>query len=161
MWADSESTDSPQYTSPERAANKYRNKSCDIFSLGCVFAEIFSVYKGRTVDEFLAFRCKADDPLKDGYFHRTVPAVIEWLDELATERCDVQIKRLLRSMLHIQPDQRPSAEQVWKELTTCSSGTGRHFCGPCCMPLQYNDPLLVESADVHPSEIAYASSHIA
>ena len=29
------------------------------------------------------------------------------------------------------------------------------------MPLLYNDPLLVESADVHPSDIAYASSHIA
>ena len=29
------------------------------------------------------------------------------------------------------------------------------------MPLLYNDPLLVDSADVHPSDIAYASSHIA
>ena len=29
------------------------------------------------------------------------------------------------------------------------------------MPLLYNDPLLVESADVRPSEIPYASSHIA
>ena len=29
------------------------------------------------------------------------------------------------------------------------------------MPLLYNDPLLVKSADVHPSEIGYASSYIA
>ena len=29
------------------------------------------------------------------------------------------------------------------------------------MPLLYNEPLLVDSADVHPSEIAYASAHMA
>ena len=138
----------------------HRNKSCDIFSLGCVFAEMFTVYKERTVDEFLKHRCNAD-PLGDGYYHRTVPAVIEWLEDLATERCDVQVIRIIRSMLLIQPDQRPSAEHVWKVLTTCSSITKRHFCGSCCMPLLYNDPLLVESADVHPSKIPYASSHIA
>lgn len=152
------STNSPQYTSPERAANRHRNKSCDIFSLACVFAEIFTVYKGRTVDEFYAYRRKEDE-LGDGYYYRTVPQVINWLDDLATERCDVQIIRLLRSMLHTQPDQRPQAEQVWKTLTACSSISKRHFCGPCCMPLRYNDPLLTKNVDTHPSKMDYASSH--
>ncbi len=125
-----------------------------------MFAEIFTVYKRRTVEEFYVYRREAD-PEREGYYHRTIPAVIEWLDDLATERCDVQIIRLLRSMLHVEPTQRPNAEQVWKVLTTCFSIKKRHFCGSCCMPLLYNDPLLVESADVHPSEIAYASAHMA
>lgn len=146
-----------QYTSPERAKNKHRNKSCDIFSLACVYSEIFTVYKGRTVDEFLAYRKQAD-PEGDGYFYRTVAEVIRWLDDLATERCDVQIIRLLHSMLNEKPDRRPEAEQVWKILTTCSSMSKRHFCGPCCMPLLYNDPVLMLKPDAHPSETEYASS---
>ena len=50
----------------------------------------YSVYKGRTVDEFLKYRQDAD-PQGDGYFNRTVAEVIRWLDDLATERCDVRI----------------------------------------------------------------------
>ncbi len=118
---------------------------------------MFTVYKGRTVDEFYAHR-RAADKSGDGYYYRTVPEVIEWLDDLATERCDVQIIRLLRSMLHSQPDQRPEAEHVWKTLAACSSISKHHFCGPCCMPLLYNDPLLTENVDTPPSEIDYASS---
>ena len=152
-----QSTNKLQYTSPERAANLHRNPSCDIFSLGCVYAEIFTVYKGRTVEKFYAHR-RAADKEGDGYYYRTVPEVIKWLEDLATERCDVQIVRLLRSMLHLQPAQRPQAEHVWKTLTACSSISKRHFCGPCCMPLLYNDPLLTEKVDTHPSEIDYASS---
>ena len=155
-----ERANNAQYTSPERAKNQHRNKSCDIFSLACVFADIFTVYKGRTWGEFYAHRRSADKE-GDGYFHRTVPAVIQWLESLATERCDVQIIRLLRAMFQLQPGCRPDAEQVWKVLTTCTTNTypaKKYFCGPCCMPLLHNDPLLVTKPESNPSETVYASS---
>ena len=72
-------------------------------------------------------------------------AVLEWLDKLTTERCDVQIVRLLRQMLDFEPKLRPNAEQVWKSLTTIttsSAGPATYFCGPCCMPLVHGDPQL-------------------
>ena len=88
-------------------------------------------------------------------------AVLEWLDGLATERCDVQIIRLLRAMLSFRPDRRPNAEQVWKTLTTCTNNVplgNNYFCGPCCMPLLREDPLLKADPGVPPSETKYASS---
>lgn len=150
-------TDGSQYTSPEVAAEQHRNKSSDVFSLACVFAEMFTVYKGHTSKDFYEHRMKAD-PSGHGYFYKTIPAVIAWLDTLASERCDVQIIHLLQAMFNTQPDQRPDAEQVWKVLTTCTSNTGKHFCGPCCMPLLSNDQSLIKDPDSDPSEIEYASS---
>lgn len=88
--------------------------------------------------------------------------MFEWLDELATERCDVQIIRLLREMLDFDPDRRPNAEQVWKVLTTITNNTSPlstiYFCGPCCMPLLHKDPLLKIDPGVDPSQTKYASS---
>ena len=135
----------------------HRNPKDDIFSLACVFTEIFTAYKGKNVDDFKEYR-KAADPekAKEGYFYRTVPAVIKWLEDLATQRCDVQIIRLLRAMLD-KPDRRPDAEHTWKVLTTCTTREGVFFCGPCCMPLVYDDPILSSNPESNPSEAKYDS----
>ncbi len=69
-------------------AGTRRNISCDIFSLGCVFAEVFTVIKGKSAEAFLGYR-KEKDPEGNGCFHKTVPQVLVWLDGLANERCDV------------------------------------------------------------------------
>ena len=85
-----------------------------------------------------------------------MPAVIEWLEELATERCDVQIVRLIREMLD-RPERRPKAEQVWKVLTTCTAGNDTYFCGPCCMPHVQKDPVLTNDPETDPSNAQYTS----
>lgn len=85
-----------------------------------------------------------------------MPAVIKWLEELATERCDVQIVRLLRDMLDI-PQRRPKAEKVWKVLTTCTAGNDTYFCGPCCMPHVQKDPVLTNNPETDPSNAQYTS----
>ena len=84
-------------------------------------------------------------------------AVLEWLEELVTERCDAQVVRLLRAMLSIQPQNRPTAEAVWKRLTCITSLSKDYFCGPCCMPLSDNDPLLKADSDKDPSRTRYGS----
>ncbi len=53
---------------------------------------------------------------------------------------------------------RPNAKQVWKILTYCTSDSGLYFCGPCCMPLHRDDPLLRVDADTDPSQTKYATS---
>ena len=90
-----------------------------------------------------------------------MPAVFEWLNGLITERCDVQIIRLLHQMLDFEPNRRPNAEQVWKTLTTATTssfGPATYFCGPCCMPLVHGDPLLKIDIGVDPSQTEYSSS---
>ncbi len=138
-------------------AGTHRNISCDIFSLGCVFAEIFTVIKGQSAKAFLGYR-KEQDPEGNGCFHNTVPQVLVWLDGLANERCDVQIVRLIRGMMRNACKDRPNAKQVWEILTTCTSDSGLYFCGPCCMPLHRDDPLLRADADTDPSQTDYATS---
>lgn len=80
---------------------------------------------------------------------------MRWLESLVTERCDVQILRLLRAMFSQEPAHRPDAEYVWKVLTNCTTTTKQYFCGPCCMPLLYNDPLLKKLAVTDPISTAY------
>ncbi|KAL2355817.1 kinase-like domain-containing protein, partial [Cryomyces antarcticus] len=44
------------YCSPEIAAGEPRGKATDVFSLGCVFAEMLTVMEGETLDNFWSFR---------------------------------------------------------------------------------------------------------
>ena len=110
------------------------------------------------------------DTDKDGYFYKpeVMSAVLKWLDGLATERCDMQIIRLLHRMFNVHAHRRPDAEEVWKILTTITTAptittdslvSGEvYFCGPCCMPLQHGDPLLKTDLGVDPSQTKYGSS---
>ena len=114
--------------------------------------------------DFYNYRCEKDTD-KEGYFYKpeVTSAVLKWLDGLATERCDMQIIRLLHRMFNIHAHRRPDAEEVWKTLTTITTAPTitkdpLYFCGPCCMPLQYGDPLLKTDLGVGPSETRYASS---
>ena len=119
-----------------------------------MYADIFTVIKGRSAEDFRKYRIDADKD-GDGYFYKTVPQVITWLEDLADERCDVQIIRLIRSMLQQNYEDRPKAWQVWKALTTYTSNSEVYFCGPCCMPLHRHDPLLHADSDRDPSQTEY------
>lgn len=125
-----------------------------------MFAEIFTVYKGKSAEEFLAYRKQKDvkDKERNGYFHNTVPQVLDRLDSLVTERCDVQIVSLIRGMMSIKPTDRPTAKQAWETLTICTTGSESYFCGSCCMPLHPDDPLLGSDAHPDPSRAEYATS---
>ena len=120
---------------------------------------MFTVIKGGSAEKFAEYRRK-NDPDGKGYFYNTVPHVLTWLDSLAHERCDVQIARLIRNMLKMEPKDRPTSAEVWKTLTTCTSDSGTsesgsYFCGPCCMPLHRDDPLLHMDLDADPSQTKY------
>lgn len=120
------------------------------------------MYKGRTIKDFEQYRRKVD-PDDRGWYHKAqvMPAVLEWLDGLVTEGCDVKIMRLLRAMFSPKPDHRPNAEQVWKVLTTCKTSAKVppiYFCGPCCMPFLHDDLLLTADPRSDPSRSNYVYS---
>lgn len=66
------------YCSPEVAAGLPHGRSSDIFSLGCVFAEIFTSVSRKSQAEFRCYR--ADD---GETFHNNLPRVIGWIDDLS------------------------------------------------------------------------------
>lgn len=65
------------YCSPEVADGEPRGRASDIFSLGCVFAEILTCIAGQTVQEFRNRR--ADDGVS---FHSNLSLVVKWIEEL-------------------------------------------------------------------------------
>ena len=68
----------PEYQSPEAAACHPKGRASDIFSLGCVFAEMITVHWHRTLDDFEAFReRKISRP-----YHSNLGKVYQWLNEI-------------------------------------------------------------------------------
>jgi hypothetical protein len=65
------------YCSPEVAFGEPRGRSSDIFSLGCVFAEMLTITQGRLVEEFEEWR--TDDGKA---FYRNLSLVRDWVVKL-------------------------------------------------------------------------------
>jgi len=131
------------YCSPEVAAGLRRGRSSDIFSLGCVFAEMLTCIARKSQTEF---RChRADD---GETFHDNLPRVIEWIDDLSTIDLELSMmlttgpvhdplaltfepghaepaKTVIKQMLQEQPKDRPTAAdlaKVFPRWACCSSG---------------------------------------
>jgi serine/threonine protein kinase len=104
----------PKYCAPEVYQYESRGRSSDIFSLGCVFAEILTTYDGFHPQEFADFRCGDDS---DESFHKNLDRVTEWVQK------KLRISYLLRTrvllpMLSLDPKERPTASILWQHLLT-------------------------------------------
>jgi serine/threonine protein kinase len=101
----------PRYCAPEVYQYKSRGRSADVFSLGCVYAEILTVIGGRHPHTFADWRRNESG---DESFHANLPTVVEWLE--ATYRSTVHVRRessevftMVKKMLAPEPDARPTA----------------------------------------------------
>ncbi|EON64432.1 NEK protein kinase [Coniosporium apollinis CBS 100218] len=128
------------YCSPEVAAEQPRGRSSDIFSLGCVFAEMLTCMACRSQAEFRSYR--ADD---GETFHKNLPQVVEWIDDLpadyvgivhllaAKKMTELEPQELenteiiaIKRMLQQEPKDRPTAADLVKSFPPwfcCSSGS--------------------------------------
>lgn len=123
----------PKYCAPEVYEYESRGRSSDIFSLGCVYTEIFTVMEGRSLTDFTEFRRNVDD---DASFYRNLPKVNAWIkDALASNKFlvstdqDVLYSLVLR-MLDRNLSERPDVEEIWR-CTTSFGGIGG-IETPCC-----------------------------
>jgi serine/threonine protein kinase len=106
-----------KYCSPEVAAEDIRGRSADIFSLGCVFAEMISVLAGRTIEEFE--EAHTDDGPS---FHRNIGMVHVWLQGLVypfgNQHSSSEAEGISRArenifaMLDKEKNKRPSAAEL-------------------------------------------------
>lgn len=110
-----------------------RNRKADVFSLGCVFIEIFTVLAGCSLEEFMEHR-RAD---ADRVASAGVPNRLAWvrrlLPLLRVEQRD--IIWITAYMIALDPESRPPAVEVWKYARSMTRGDkngARIFCGVCC-----------------------------
>lgn len=105
----------------------------DIFSLGCVFIEVYTVLQGRRIGEFVAFRT---DELGRSDYRYTNAKALEWMalvdgnDYPTKDRFQGVLKRMIDS----DPEKRPTAQDVHQKLRICYTSNGIPRCGEVCCP---------------------------
>lgn len=121
------------YCAPEVANYIPRNQSSDIWSLGCVFLEMTTVLKGRTVAAMRQQFKRINDSYK---FHECLPAIASWSQDLCNlgEKYDNFLLEWTAGMMQFDPKSRPSADDLCTGIAGFASITTdevRHFCGDC------------------------------
>lgn len=122
----------PMWAAPEVVAadETCHGRAADVFSLGCVFLEIFTVLTMRSVTEFSEFRTTDGDDS----FHKNLEKVCLWIESIKADSKD-QARAFLsfiRIMISEDPAARPTANEVWEMAWQSSRDDGGTFCGDCC-----------------------------
>jgi serine/threonine protein kinase len=109
------------YSAPEVIAFDRRGRSADIYSLGCVFAEMYTVSDGRRIEDFHDFRSEPvpDEPGRMTLvYHATSHKIETWF---ATQD-DPWPFSLISQMMADDPKTRPTAEDLLQTLGLHQSG---------------------------------------
>jgi serine/threonine protein kinase len=120
----------PVYWPPEPV--KERGRKADVFALGCVFSEMFTVRQRRTLDAYMSKRRvdSIEDSVFPHRFSRNLPAVRDWLQALPNVKGDVPelLLKAILIMLHEETEHRQDAKQLKKLLR---SEGDLLFCDSC------------------------------
>ena len=122
------------YCAPEVAANQSRNKSSDVWSLGCVFVEMATISKGRSIDDLRKYLTAATGTYR---FYSNIAEVKNWSEILCT--CDQEADNVpiawARAMMQPIPSNRITANDLCADIQRSTNGTKAGvnlFCGACC-----------------------------
>jgi serine/threonine protein kinase len=126
----------PKYSAPEMFSKSVNyswqmGAAADVFSLGCVWAEIETVYTDLSIKVFENFRSGGS---AHNSFEANLPMTYAWLDFLwALQESAWHTSRrwtygpsrpqIAKDMLSFDPQQRPSADQITAHHCTCNIGT--------------------------------------
>lgn len=158
----------PKYCAPEVAAKGKRGRSADVFSLGCVFAEMITVHLGRSLEEMhqrLGMGQGSHDRRATYYNHTT--ELKRWLEMLLSKSRSAHQQRVLhttKSMVAKQQSHRPRASSITRALCCKEHCDGLQQGATChCCPrskasiITSNKPVLPASTPCLPSKKAAAS----
>lgn len=123
-----------RYCAPEVAMHNRRNSSSDIWSLGCVFLEMFVVLKGHNLDwmkDYFAHHGSGE------FYVRTNPlAEVEMISELEKiePKSDNRVIEWVQEMLQVDRNARPTATEIIASITGQDkyNESSSAFCGMCC-----------------------------
>ena len=119
----------PAYQAPEIASGEQANAidgpKVDVWSLGCVFAEMATVLVGRSLTDLRHhIRFDQDRTRHEKTYHRHRAELLDWLLSLqiiTNAPYEQSIIQLCEKMLHCDPSERPSAQDV---SIICDAGGG-------------------------------------
>ncbi|KAL6709615.1 hypothetical protein ACN47E_001043 [Coniothyrium glycines] len=139
-WSDSEDdiTAGPpeaftrMYIAPEVAEHASRNKSSDIWSLGCIFMEIATVLAGKSLQSKSDFFAQHEASTDTAYW-RNHDAICAWLVQLGESPGfhDGILHQWVKRMTALNPKERPSAAQLVFEATRAQLD-GSRYGQSCC-----------------------------
>jgi serine/threonine protein kinase len=123
-----------RYCAPEVATGEAKNSSSDIWSLGCVFLEIWTVLSGHTTSDLTSFM--ETTASKSRSYYANTDAVLKWYAILARS-CSIEDKRSLQwisSMLHLESGKRCTAQSLCCEIEEVDDDPeiSYSFTGRCC-----------------------------
>jgi len=143
-WSDSDSDDpegqpnalTRRYSAPEVIKGESRGFESDIWSLGCVYLEMWTMLRGGSMADLDAHLGE------DGSYSSTdfdLEAWITIVDATPSQSSDSSSSDTpltwIRSMLHHNPTQRPTARVIHSMIQKASTSprAGDMFIGHCCI----------------------------
>lgn len=127
---------SPLYCAPEVARWEKRNTSADIWSLGCVFVEMLTLIKGRTIEEQRQFFEQRTDNYR---FYENISGTQEWIRQLrqidSSQTSDSFIADCILGLLKENPNERLPTAELYNKISNyqdLEKGKGNPLCGECC-----------------------------
>ncbi|KAF1961409.1 hypothetical protein CC80DRAFT_437190 [Byssothecium circinans] len=146
-----------RYCAPEVSDSAPRNTSSDMWSLGCVFLEIWTVLKGETVANLHAF-LEANGALSSCY-HLNIGATFSWMKILESRPtlADNPPLAWIHHLLAEDKDKRWTARQLLSEIENINSNPEAKFAfsGHCCMPdLESAESVISSNGSLTPAPIS-------
>jgi serine/threonine protein kinase len=121
-----------KYCAPEVARYEPRGRAADIYSLGCVFLEMDTVYRGLSLVEFDNSRSETDDHS----FQNSPGKLRDWMSKLRDSKRPLEedtgvfdIVDLVEKMLDEDPMKRPIIKHVASSLKLLGDS---FYHGSCC-----------------------------
>jgi serine/threonine protein kinase len=123
-----------KYQAPEVADNLPRNSSSDIWSLGCVFLEMWSVLSGKSLDILTNYL--QNHGTRSEYYYNNISGVESWSDMLLSTSCDNRVtlpKQWIFSMMRETQQDRCIAQTLLDMIQEASSiPECFQYVGFCC-----------------------------
>jgi ankyrin repeat protein len=125
-----------RYCAPEVANCLRRNSSSDIWSLGCVFLEMWTVLNGKTVAGLITFLGGVET--HSTYYHSNFPAVQRWYsivkDSSASPADNIPLD-WINKMLQLDQSDRCTARTLYEHIQDANADPENRFkfSGDCCV----------------------------
>ena len=98
----------PVYRAPEVQPKSKRGSKADVFALGCVYTEMFTVAHGKSLEEYRNVRHDAGSTA----FRDCLPTVQKWLRSFETNKLSELLMDQILSMIDANVEERHTAEQA-------------------------------------------------
>jgi serine/threonine protein kinase len=126
----------PRYCAPEVMAFVERNTSSDIWSLGCVFLEMWTVLKRHTPEDLKSHMSAHGTHIKE--YHHNPEAIASWiqiLEDSMGPSCDLAPSQWIQNMLQHQPRSRWNCHVLANHIQEASTDSSSEYAfkGLCCL----------------------------